>query len=239
MTGASFRDPEPTGPLSADEVRIWRSHVAGSQGIEACLADLDDEERERASHFRREADRARFARSHAALRRLLGAELGCKPSELGFAAGERGKPFLADNAGLQFNLSHSGDYALCALTLERDVGVDVERERPKESSPEIARRFFSEAEVRDLEALPPEEQQAAFFRTWASKEAFIKATGRGLAQPLSSFDVSLTGPARLVSVRSGNAGDWDLRALDVATGYAGAVVCAGKGWRLVTCTLTV
>jgi len=237
MNGTGFDDPEPREPLTDGEVRVWRVTTRPASDLAAHLEHLDEEERKRADCFLRNAHRERFVRAHAALRVLLAEELSCTSQELRFGAGDRGKPFLLGGPGnLEFNLSHSGDYALCALARGRAVGVDVERERPKHSGPEIARRFFSRAEAAALESWPLSDRNAAFFRTWASKEAFIKATGRGLAQPLSAFDVSLDAPLRLLAVRGGSADNWDLRALDVAPAYAGAVVAHGKDWRLVTCS---
>src|SRR5688572_20859640 len=92
---------------------------------------------------------------------------------------------------LRFNLSHAGERALIAVSLGREVGVDIEEVRPIESLT-LADRFFAPAEFRAIEALSPAARTDAFFRCWTRKEAFIKAHGAGLSAPLDSFEVDLT-----------------------------------------------
>jgi 4'-phosphopantetheinyl transferase len=132
---------------------------------------------------------------------------------------------------LHFNLSHSHELGLLGVTRAREVGVDVEHLKPMDDLRAIAARFFAAAENASLLALPAAEHQGAFFRCWTRKEAFIKATGRGLAQPLDGFAVSLAAdePARFLDI----AGDpdalarWTLYDLRPPAGYAGALVVEG------------
>lgn len=93
-----------------------------------------------------------------------------------------GKPYLRDYPGVQFNLSHSGGWGVCALS-ETPVGVDVELVRPLRQ--QVAKRFFTAVEQEWLATRPVEE----FFRLWTRKESFTKALGKGLTLPLDSFSV--------------------------------------------------
>lgn len=93
-----------------------------------------------------------------------------------------GKPYLKEFPGIQFNLSHSGPYGVCAIS-GAPVGVDVELIRPLRR--EVAKRFFTALEQGWLERHPPEE----FFRLWTRKESFSKALGKGLTLPMDSFSV--------------------------------------------------
>jgi 4'-phosphopantetheinyl transferase len=88
-----------------------------------------------------------------------------------------------------------------ALTDGREIGVDVEYARADFTSDDIASRFFSPLEVQSLGGLSDEERVAGFFRCWTRKEAYIKATGRGMSQPLDSFDVTL-GPDDVALLRT-------------------------------------
>ena len=128
---------------------------------------------------------------------------------------------------MEFNLSHSGDFALIAVTQGRKIGVDVERIRQGISSHVIAQQYFSKAEVAELQSLPIDQRESAFFTCWTRKEAYIKAQGLGLALPLESFDVSLTPgqPAILRATRPDEKEStrWTLRSLDVDPNYAGAI----------------
>jgi 4'-phosphopantetheinyl transferase len=126
---------------------------------------------------------------------------------------------------LRFNLSHSHEVALLAVTLDAELGVDVEHIRADFASEDVARRFFSRAEVEVFNALPKEEQVAAFFRCWTRKEAYIKAIGKGLSQALDAFDVTLAPgmQAALLRAEEDDAERWLMRDVDVGEGYAGAL----------------
>jgi 4'-phosphopantetheinyl transferase len=192
---------------------------------------LSGTERRRADQFRFEHDRLRYEAARGALRIMLGRYLATDPALVVFAYGPRGKPRLEGHAGLHFNVSHSGGLALLAFA-RRPLGIDVEHERDLPDAGEIAERFFSPREAERLRALPPSERRAAFFRCWTRKEAWIKATGEGLAQPLDSFDVSFaTGePPGLerVAGQPGEAERWWLADLRPAPGWAGALAMRGE-----------
>jgi 4'-phosphopantetheinyl transferase len=126
--------------------------------------------------------------------------------------------------------------ALYAVTRAREVGIDVELIRSDLKIEQIAERFFSHHEIATLRALPTELRQSAFFRCWTRKEAYIKATGKGLSLPLDQFEVSLTPgePAALLSTQPdpNEAQRWSLRELTPAPGYAAALAVEGHGWCL-------
>jgi 4'-phosphopantetheinyl transferase len=134
-------------------------------------------------------------------------------------------------------LSHSQSLALYAFTYERDVGIDVEYIRPIAEFEDIAERFFSRQEYTALHALTAEKKLEAFFNCWTRKEAFLKATAVGLAQPLNQFEVSLVPgePAVLLSVDGDfqKAAPWSLQDLKPAGGYTAALAVRGHNWRLV------
>ena len=162
--------------------------------VRRCATLLCSEERARADRFAFDSDRRRYIVGRAELRRILSARLGVAPRSVKFTYGAFGKPVLANglaDSGVRFNLSHSGNAAVCALTTGRDIGVDLERHRVVPNAPRIAQRFFSRAERASLNALDPVDQSLGFLNCWTRKEAFIKAVGEGLSYPLESFDVSL------------------------------------------------
>lgn len=193
----------------------------------------------RAELFHFEQDRKRFIVGRGVLRTILALYLGTEPSRLQFCYGPHGKPYLADRLGdatLRFNLAHSHELALYAFTRGREIGVDLEYIRYMPGVEQIAARFFSTRENAVLHALPTSQKQEAFFNCWTLKEAYIKAIGNGLAQPLDKFDVSLAPgePARLLSVEGApeEASRWSLKALTPAPGYVAALAVEGHDWRL-------
>jgi 4'-phosphopantetheinyl transferase len=219
--------------LRAGDVDVWYVDLAvDAATVARHAAGLTEEERARAGRFKFEPDTRRFVLARAALRSVLGGYLGMAPATLEFLFGDHGKPALAGaHAALGFNLSHSGEMALVAVGWERAVGVDVEQWRELSDLDALARRVFAPPERAVLGALAEAERPPAFFRCWTRKEAFIKATGRGLAQPLDRFVVSITATerARFLDIEGDPAAlaRWTLHDLRVPAGYAGALVAEG------------
>jgi 4'-phosphopantetheinyl transferase len=175
--------------------------------------------------------------ARAALRHLLGRELGIPAADLEFEYGPHGKPALCSRRhgeALRFNVSHSADLVLIGLVRGREIGVDLEFHRGMNDRDQVATRFFSANEVREYLQLADEERKQAFYDCWTRKEAVIKAIGRGLAFPLSGFDVSLSADVGQCSLRFANPGDgpWCLHAFHPRDDYSGAVVVQGAACHL-------
>lgn len=120
------------------------------------------------------------------VRHMVRRSTGLADSALVFWSNEFGKPFLAGYPGVQFNLSHSGTWVVCALD-QYPVGVDVER--IKSVDLKISRRFFSDAEHRQIMNENPADRIDQFFNLWTLKESYLKMTGNGLSHPLNEFSV--------------------------------------------------
>lgn len=222
--------------LSTDEVQAWCVNLdACGANLVALATHLSSNELERASRFKIPVERDRFLAAHAILRELLGGYLEQPPASLLIETESRGKPRLSPRPGasdLRFNLSHSHGSALFAFSLNREVGVDIEKIRPEFVREGIAEQYFSAREQRDLEDIPSELRVEAFFRCWTRKEAYIKARGEGLAIPLDSFSVSLK-PHGLARLRSQDSERWKLYSLPTAPGFAAALVVEGSECRVL------
>ena len=218
----------PLSPsLQTGAVHVWRCALDQEDNrLERFRRTLEPDELERASRFHFEKHRRHFIVARGFLRSVVARYLKTQPEALRFVYGAYGKPGLASEHGLRFNLSHSNEVALLAVTLDAELGVDVEHIRADFASEDIARRFFSRAEVETFNALPKEEQVAAFFRCWTRKEAYIKAIGKGLSQALDAFDVTLAPGAapELTRAEDDDVSRWLLRDIHVGEGYAGALV---------------
>jgi len=211
-----------------NEVHVWRILFSATAENDPRLrAVLSAEEIRRAEKFYFKKDRVAFVAAHGYLRLLLARYLHTRAEKLVFSEGEHGKPFLK-NYALQFNISHSQGMGLLAFDASLPLGVDVEHIRPDFGGLKIARRFFSEAEVKELSVLKGEAQLHGFFNGWSRKEAYIKALGRGLSLPLHKFTVSLdpTKKAQLISTEHDHSAleRWRLFALDVGAEYKAALV---------------
>ena len=225
--------PPETLTLQPAQVDVWRVHLDFPLNVlDRLQATLSENEKERATRFHFAADRDRFIASHGCLRGILARYLHCEPHEFSFSTNSHHKPAVNGHK-VEFNLSHSGDFALIAIAQDGKVGVDVERIRSGISSHVIAQQYFSTSEFEELQSLPLEQRETAFFTCWTRKEAYIKAQGQGLSLPLESFDVSLipNQPAILRATRPNpdEAARWTLFALDVDPCYQAAVAAEGKG----------
>ncbi len=221
-----WTESPPSPSLETGAVHVWRFSLDQPfQSLERFRRLLEPDELNRASRFHFEKHRQHFIVARGFLRTVLGRYLEMQPEALRFSYGAYGKPALASEHGLRFNLSHSHEVALLAVTLNVEIGVDVEHIRADFASEEIARRFFSRAEVEVFNALPQQEQVAAFFRCWTRKEAYIKAIGKGLSQALDAFDVTLAPgvQAALLRAEEDNVERWWMSNVDVGEGYAGAL----------------
>lgn len=223
--------------LAADAVHVWRIDLrATSDFVEHLATTLSTAERGRAVRFRFPEHRERFIVAHGALRDILSRYLDLPASEFVFEANAHGKPALAlpEYTWLQFNLTHSGDLALVAVTRDRPIGIDVEHKIPPDDPARLVEQFFSDNENVAFSALPESQREAAFFAGWTRKEAYIKALGEGLSTPLDQFDVSLAPdqPARLLVDRlhPDHPTHWSLLDLDpdaIGPDYAAALAIAG------------
>lgn len=140
-----------------------------------------------------------YGNKEVALRRLLGEALvrfalkkywNLTSEDYRIDRGEKGKPFIVGVENVFFNISHSGDYVVCAVS-DREIGIDIEK-RAK-ARMEVAGRFFHGEEVAQLKMLEEDKQDQLFFNYWSVKESFLKYIGTGLARPLNSFIVSFSG----------------------------------------------
>jgi 4'-phosphopantetheinyl transferase len=230
----------PRLALHSAEVHVWRVNLALPEPtVNRLRAALSAEETMRAARFRFPADQARFVVAHGALRAILAACLGTDARELRFATGNGEKPFLeapGAAASVRFNLSHSRDLALVAVSQGREVGVDLECRPGVRDIDAIAGRYFSAAERRTLEGLAANQRQDAFLRGWVLKEAYLKACGDGLRRRLDDFDVTLDDedPPRLLAVRDrpGDESRWSFRYLRPHPEFVAVLAVEGAGWRL-------
>jgi 4'-phosphopantetheinyl transferase len=147
---------------------------------------FDERERERQSRLRFPADRDLHLAAHVLLREVLARYTGTPAADLAFTAGEHGKPVLEAAPELAFSLAHAGGVALLGVSLQADLGVDVEPVDARRDALAIARRFHP-GEQKWLQAADPTERAARFAELWTLKESVAKATGHGLQLPLETF----------------------------------------------------
>jgi 4'-phosphopantetheinyl transferase len=139
-----------------------------------------------ASRFKFQAGQQRKVLGELLLRALLYQDYQINPGEIQLSYTQKNKPYLRSHPGIHFNISHSGAWVVIAFSTAK-VGIDVEK--IKRVNLNIARRFFSEDEKKQLFSFDAQEQTNYFFDLWTLKESYLKAVGTGLTKPLKSFTI--------------------------------------------------
>jgi 4'-phosphopantetheinyl transferase len=217
-------------PLEFGEVQIWRINLTDianpPQGNPSFLSAT-----EQATADRRRIGRTRdhFTIGRTCLKILLGNALGIDPAQIILEQGTHGKPEIPAHSGssLQFNVAHSKDTILIALSRQNSVGVDVEYIDQATDIMEVAHANFTENETDALAAIADlNARRHAFYSCWTRKEAIVKADGRGLLLPLISFDVfgeSMEGQPVRVNEPDKNPKDYFISDLDLGPDAVGAL----------------
>jgi 4'-phosphopantetheinyl transferase len=189
----SWRAATKSYDLAPGDVHVWRADLRRCPGEEQAAAVLSAEEQSRAARFLDYPARRLYTASHVVVREILARYLRVRAADVQLSINSRGKPMISgsDNP-IRFNLSHSGDIALCAVAAGHELGIDVERVRPESWNHAVAEQLFTRTELRSLCALPLREQSAAFFCCWTRKEAFAKATGMALRADLTQTELGVS-----------------------------------------------
>lgn len=198
---------------------IWKVNVPGSVAfIDDLLKVLSLNEIARASQYVRTGDRNRSVISRGVLRLILGAYLDERPQAISFEEGLNKKPILPTETGLFFNVSHSGDWVLIAIS-GSTVGIDVEFIKPEMRYEDILPEYFTD---REIEFIQQSNSIERFYTLWTRKEALSKGIGTGLDSNLKYFP-ALDG----FQSRDGDAlsfyGDWYVYSFNITENYIASI----------------
>jgi 4'-phosphopantetheinyl transferase len=215
--------------LQADAVTIWYlPSTTFTPELRRGYEDLlDPAERAKAARFLREKDRCQYLAAHALLRRMLAAHDGLVPASWRFREGPHGRPEPEPGQTglrLRFSLSHTDGMVACALTRERDIGLDVEMLERGLADLDMLAALFAPHEAGLLQRCAAERKRVTFFELWTLKEAYLKALGLGLSAPLDGFAFDLRPPRlRSTDVDPGPPDGWQFRLLRPTPHYQIAV----------------
>ena len=215
-TNADWKPAHAHPNLQPGEVHVWRVPLSGNDPDQLAVL-LSADESIRAQRFHFERDRVRFICGRGLLRTILGRYLDTDPRALTFTEGAHGKPELTGVASsLRFNLSHSDDLMLVAVTHARAVGVDLEMIRENVPVETLADYYFEPEDAWHLRLLPPPQRIWRFYELWTSAEARLKADGAGISHGLKVLQ-----PDR-----------WSLLKLTPAEGYTAALAVEGNDFQV-------
>ncbi len=246
--------------INRDSVDVWRVRLdamaalpAGERAerLASWRSMLSAKEQRRAGAFIALEHEQAYVAAHAALRFVLGMYLGVSPSLVDIGSSDGSKPTLASTEDmgandrdlvekvlpdLRFNLSHTWGAVLIGVAIGREVGVDIEWQRPMEDLEGIARSVMSDEELSLWHELEPENRLRAFYHVWTRKESYLKAIGLGLYRSLQDVTVPVSadaledaqGYSRRVLDRSGE-GIWSVLDVPAWAGYSASVCWEGAG----------
>lgn len=207
------------------------------------LSNLDRQISQREVHLSRgEAARCRnmtarrrqeFIAGRGVLRTILSVYLNRPSSKIAFTIGQHGKPYLTDvNCNMHFNLAHSGQYTLCAVTQVGPIGVDIEIERTVSNNFSLARELFGDGAAKALATLPDDARARALLQAWVRKEAVLKGEGLDVAKSQADFRVtwSLDESPRVIAWKGVQlcGASWTLFDLELPAPLVGAVAVRGR-----------
>ena len=221
--------------IRCNEVHVWRIPLdLPISQVNSFEQTLCFDELSKGNRYYSWVDRQRYKASRGSLRKILSKYIGSEPSEIQFAYSSSGKPSLSsglNSESLCFNMSHSNQYALCAITLNRSIGIDVEYLRPAPDMLSIAKRYFASDEYETILSLSPDIREQAFYTLWTLKEAYLKATGEGI-RGLGNIEVKFSQIESIVSVidNKNNLKEdcWTTHRFTPANNYAAGLTVKGK-----------
>jgi 4'-phosphopantetheinyl transferase len=215
--------------FKAATVDVWTVPIRTADFIEVEFAQfLASDEIECAAKFRHGHLRSSYTQCRAALRVILGRYLGVHPLSFRFSYESAGKPYLNNSKGVEFNVSHSHDLVFLAFSNKCAIGIDVEFVRPLSDLDQVAKSVLTVEEFVAFSSLPANDRERAFYRCWTQKEAYLKATGRGLSGlpvnlglPVQSFHEAQ--PIKISDCQTSNE-YWTLHDIDFSDEYAASLI---------------
>jgi 4'-phosphopantetheinyl transferase len=208
-------------------LQLWqRELTVNEEDYQRYWQMLDAIEHHRAGTIKNELLLQRFVASYGMLRSILSQTVGQPPHAIRINRTEHGKPYLADYPRVSFNLSHTGNTMVIAIGRNCRLGIDIETRKPRANLPALVAKCFSEVEAAWWYGLPDIDKNREFYRFWTRKEAFVKATGRGIGLGLHHCVVNPENPATWLSVPPsyGPASAWHIQDIDLGEEVCSAVV---------------
>ncbi len=223
--------------LDPSTTHIWHVDLKLTDSDFHQLKDyLNPEEQQRLQRYTHQRAQQQFLATRGRLKQLLASYTGIAPSDIQFETGQYGKPRLAGTTiddGLVFNVSHSDAMALIVISTNCALGIDIERIHSRHNLQGMAQRCFSNQELSSWNQLTEPHKTTQFYAYWCAKEAFLKATGRGLALGMEHCVVDIEQPCFISLPKSYQTSDWQLQRVDVGNDYRAFVTGNGDSVSII------
>ena len=220
--------PHPIPAPAGDEIHIWRAELTRWLHLVSKMEPLlSKDERARVAKFRSQPVRTRWILTQNILQTILGSYLQVDPVDVQIDYGPLGKPYLAANPpGLEFNISHTDDLVLCAVSTGISVGIDIEVERSKKESDKYVARYFPDNDKNWYMQIPAAERKRVFLQWWTLEEAYQKARGDGLTTAMKNISIQSVTKSGPVALKDGK-DVWYLQKLLFDPHYLSALAAKG------------
>lgn len=224
--------------LDKNQVHVWTIHLeADNAEVRHYASLLTNSEIIRANRFPNSEKRQHFIIARASLRKILALYTDNHASSVDFEYKPNGKPYLRGNTGIHFNLSYSQNMAMVAVSMHRELGIDIQAIAQVADPESVAQLVFSPAELSYLLSLDVNNRQMAFAHIWVRKEAYIKALGTGFSRSMDRFSVS-PAPGNTDALLQDHdhcqaTAEWRLMEIKAPIGYCAALAAAGRDWNYI------
>ncbi|MDP1665228.1 MAG: 4'-phosphopantetheinyl transferase superfamily protein [Methylobacter sp.] len=213
--------------MNTDTIQIWHGNIAADNAhYQNYWRVLDAAEHAHAEKIKNDLLHKRYVEVHGRLRNILAQTLNQPPEQINIKKTEHGKPYLADMPELVFNLSHSASVMVIALGWNCQLGVDIECCKPRTSLAGLVDKCFAEEEIAYWHKLPEAQKTPEFYRFWTRKEAFVKATGRGIGLGLNRCVINPQNQSEFLRVPAdyGQASTWHVQDITLGQDVCSALV---------------
>lgn len=212
--------PSKDYSLNTNDVIIYTVYLPNFKHLIVDLAIfLNSTELNRAERFYKEIDKNRFLMYRAILKFILAAHTKLDVKNIFLNYDFNKKPYLASQPWLYFNISHSEDYAVIAISRKK-VGIDIEYMSEDFKFTNLLPDIFEDNEILTIQNTV--NKKHAFYTSWTRKEAFVKALGKGIDEDFK-YIPSLDGEHNIDSTLIKNTENWQVVSFDLADDYLGAV----------------
>ena len=218
--------------MDIENIKLWHREISATEAdYNRYWGMLDQAEQNHASAIKNERFQHRFVEIRAKLRMVLGEAVNSAPGKLRIDKAKYGKPYLVDYPALDFNLSHTANRMVVAIGHHCDLGVDIEQCKPRKTLEALVDKCFAEEEKAYWQQLRQSQQVKVFYQFWTRKEAFVKATGRGIALGMNLCVINPEKPSALLRIPGnyGNAGDWLIQEIEMGDAICGAMAFRKRG----------
>ena len=212
--------PKKEYSLNSNDVIIYTIYLPSFINLKSDLTNfLNSKERNRAERFHKELDKNRFIIYRSVLKLVLAAYTKLDVQEIDFDYHSNKKPYLASHPWLHFNISHSEDYAIIAVSRKK-VGIDVEFMSEDFNFNEVLPEVFDREEILSIQNAV--NRKHAFYTSWTRKEAFVKALGKGIDEDFK-YIPCLDGQHIIDTTLLKTTENWKVFSLNIEDQYRAAV----------------